>query len=287
MSHDPMSRQEVEALARDLLSAYDTGQMIALPPSARPGFDLNTAYEVESRLKDLREAAGHSAVGRKVGYANKAMWRALKLETLVWAHMYDDTVHYNDSNSATLAVAHARSWRIEPEIVFGLKLPATSIASNVAGFAGAADAASALAAVDWLAAGFEIIDCPFHDWKFQPGDFVASFGLHAALVIGEKIHVQPDHIAELVDELAQFKVRVSKSGEFVEEGSGRNSLKNPALCLGELGAAIARRFPSHPLSAGEIVSSGTLTAGHAASTGDLWTAEFQGISLPSLALRLT
>ncbi len=65
-----------------------------VPPSERPGFDLNTAYEVEARLKQFREGRGHRAVGRKVGYANKAMWRVLKLETLVWAHMYDDTVHY-------------------------------------------------------------------------------------------------------------------------------------------------------------------------------------------------
>jgi hypothetical protein len=50
MSHDPMPHQEVEALARELLSARDTGQMIAVPPSARPGFDLNTAYEIEAIL---------------------------------------------------------------------------------------------------------------------------------------------------------------------------------------------------------------------------------------------
>jgi len=281
MSNDPIPHQEVEALARELLSAYDTGQMIAVPPSARPGFDLNTAYEMETILQRLREAAGHRAVGRKVGYANKAMWRALKLETLVWAHMYDDTVHHAPNNSATLSVAHPRSLKIEPEIVFGFKQPVKRDGPNVA------DAASVLASVDWLAAGFEIIDCPFPDWKFQPGDFVASFGLHAGLVIGEKIQVQPDLIAKLVDELAQLKVRISRNGEFVEEGSGRNSLRSPALCLAELGAAIARRFPSHPLSAGEMVSTGTLTAGHATSKGDLWTAEFQGISLPSLTLRLT
>jgi 2-keto-4-pentenoate hydratase len=280
MSHAPMSQQEIEALARELLSAYDTGQMIAVPPSARPGFDLNAAYAVEAILQQLRAAAGHRTVGRKVGYANKAMWRALKLETLVWAHMYDDTVHYGPGNSATLTVAHPRSLKIEPEIVFGLKQPVTGDAPN------AADAAATLASVDWLAAGFEIIDCPFPDWKFQPGDFVASFGLHAALVIGEKVHVQPDLIAKLADELAQFKVRMSRNGEFVEEGSGRNSLKNPALCLAELGAAIANRFPAHPLTAGEIISSGTLTAGHPTSAGGLWTANFEGICLPSLTLRL-
>ena len=274
---DLMSHNDVEALARELLSASETGQMVDAPPSERPGFDLNTAYEVETTLKQFREAAGHRAVGRKVGYANKAMWRVLKLETLVWAHMYDDTVHYAETNSATLSFPHPRSLKIEPEIIFGLKAPVTGESS---------DAAAALASSDWLALGFEIIDCPFPDWKFQPSDFVASFGLHAALVVGERIQVRPDLIATLVDELPRFKVRMSKSGEIVEEGSGRNSLKSPALCLAELGAAITRRFPSHPLSAGEIVSSGTLTAGHLTGKGDLWTAEVEGIFLPALALRL-
>jgi len=273
-----MSHNEAETLARELLSAYETGQMIAVPPSARPGFDLNTAYEVEASLKQFREASGHKAVGRKVGYANKAMWRVLKLETLVWAHMYDDTVQHSDSNSATLTLAYPRSLKIEPEIVFGLKQPI--IAEGL-------DATAALASTEWLALGFEIIDCPFPEWKFQPSDFVASFGLHAALVIGERMQVRPDLIGTLVDELPRFKVRMSKSGEFVEEGCGRDSLRSPALCLAELGAAIMRRFPTQPLSAGEIVSSGTLTSGHLTNRGDLWTAEVEGVPLPPLSLRLT
>jgi 2-keto-4-pentenoate hydratase len=278
MTADTTSHNEAESLARELMSAYETGQMVPVVPSTRPGFDLNTAYEVEVTLKQLREAAGHRAVGRKVGYANKAMWRVLKLETLVWAHMYDDTVHYSDNNSAALTLAHCRSLKVEPEIVFGLKQPVTGEAS---------DAAGALASADWLAIGFEIIDCPFPEWTFQPSDFVASFGLHAALVIGERIQVRPELIANLVNQLPQFKVRVSKHGEFVDEGSGRNSLRSPALCLAELGAAIARRFPNQPLSAGEIVSSGTLTAGHTAGDGDVWTVEVEGLTLPPLTLTLS
>jgi 2-keto-4-pentenoate hydratase len=273
-----MSHNEVESLARELLTAHETDQMVQLLPSARPGFDLNTAYEVETALKRFRELAGHRAVGRKVGYANKAVWRVLKLETLVWAHMYDDTVQQSDSNSATLAVAHSRSLKIEPEIVFGLK---QAIVTE------GLDATAALESAEWLAMGFEIIDCPFPDWRFQPSDFVASFGLHAALVIGERVQVRTDSSATLVDQLARFKVRMSKNGEFVEEGSGRNCLKSPALCLAELGAAILRRFPDQPLRAGEIISSGTLTAGHPTDRGDLWTAEVEGLPLPSLTLRLT
>jgi 2-oxo-3-hexenedioate decarboxylase len=274
-----MTPNEVESLARELLSAYETGQMVTVPPSERPGFDLDAAYAVEAELKKFREAGGHRAAGRKVGYANKAMWRILKLETLVWAHMYDDTVHYSDGNSASLSIAHPRSLKIEPEIVFGLKEPAMA--------AGAPDAAAALGSVEWLAIGFEIIDCPFPEWKFQPSDFVASFGLHAAVVVGEKMAVRAEAIASLAVELSRFKVRMLRNGEFVEEGSGRNALKNPALCLAELGAAVARRFPGEPLSAGEIISSGTLTAGHATSKGDEWAVKIEGLPLGPLTLRLT
>lgn len=267
----------VEALAQELLSAAESGQMVAVTPSSRPGFDLETAYAVETTLRRAHESRGHKAVGRKVGYANKAMWRVFKLETLVWAHMYDDTVHYADRNSATLTLKHPRSLKIEPEIVFGLKQPIVTPGL---------DAAAALEHTDWLALGFEIIDCPFQGWQFQPSDFVASFGLHAALVVGEKMHVQPDMIATLVEELPRFTVRMSRNGEFVDEGSGKNSLRSPALCLAELGGAVLKRFPGEPLRAGEIISSGTLTAGHATEKGDHWTAEVQGLALPSLTLHL-
>lgn len=275
---DNNNTNEIESLAHELLSADETGRMISVLPSARPGFDLNTAYAVEAALKRIRESGGHRAVGRKVGYANKAMWRVLKLETLVWAHMYDDTVHDSDHNVATLTLAHHRSLKIEPEIVFGLKQPIVSEGL---------DAAAALESTDWLALGFEIIDCPFPGWQFQPSDFVASYGLHAALVVGEKTHLQPELIAKLVEELPRFTVRMSRNGAFVEEGSGRNSLRSPALCLAELGGAILRRFPDQLLSAGEIISSGTLTAGHVTERGDRWTAEVKGLALPPLTLHLT
>src|SRR6201981_388004 len=137
-----LSPKEVEGIARELLTAYETAQMVSLPPSGRPGFGLDTAYQVEAALKKFREAAGHRAVGRKVGYANKAMWRILKLETLVWAHMYDATVHYSDRNSAVLSVAHPRSLTMHPEIVFGVKESITT--------ENPPDAAAPLAPTDWL-----------------------------------------------------------------------------------------------------------------------------------------
>jgi 2-keto-4-pentenoate hydratase len=272
-----MSQQDIDALAKELLSAYEAGRMIPLPPSARPGFDLDMAYAVEAAIIRLREAEGAKAIGRKVGYANKAMWRLLKLDTMVWGHMYDDTVHDSENNSSSLSLPNARSLKIEPEIVFGLKRTITTPSL---------DAAAALESTEWLALGFEVIDCPFPGWQFQPGDFVASLGLHAALVVGAKIPVRPESIAQLVDDLPRCKVRMIKNGGFIEEGSGKNSLRSPALCLAELGTAVLKRYPREPLAAGEIISTGTLTAGHLMERGDIWTAEVTGLTAPSLTLRL-
>ena len=91
--------------------------------------------------------------------------------------------------------------RIEPEIVFKLKRP----------FAGG-DPAAALEAVEWLALGFELIDCVYADWKFQPADFLAAYGLHAGLVVGEPRPVAPAEIPALVDALATFTVALTKNG---------------------------------------------------------------------------
>ena len=272
-----MEQSQIDALARELMLAYETGQGVATLPSARPGFDLDAAYAVESMLKQSREAGGARAVGRKVGYANKAVWRVFKLQTLLWGHMYDDTVHYSEGNTASQSIAHPHSLKVEPEIMFGMKKAIT-----VEGL----DAAAALQSCDWLAIGFEIIDCPFPDWKFTPSDFVAYFGLHVGLVVGERVSITSEILPTLLENLPRFKVRVSKHGEFVEEGSGKNCLGSPAACLAELGTAILRRFPNEPLSAGEVVSSGTLTAGHLATKGDVWTVEVEGLPLPALTLKI-
>src|SRR4051794_31236447 len=219
-----------KALAQELTDAYAAKTIVPAPSSREGGIDLDTAYAVEAAIAQARRAAGHQGAGWKVGYANKAMWRALKLDTLVWAHVYDDTVRYADWNDATLSIASMVAPKIEPEIV--LKLAQTP-ASN--------DPIAVLEATEWYALGFEIIDCVFPEWKFQPADFVAARGLHAALVVGEPVYVEPGDIAQLVNDMAAFTIRLLKNNEMVEEGAAKNALKSPLLCAGELLEAMKRR----------------------------------------------
>jgi 2-oxo-3-hexenedioate decarboxylase len=269
MSTDP------KALVRELTEAYARREIMPAPSTRDAGFDLTTAYAVEGEFAHTRRAGGHQTVGWKVGYANKAMWRELKLETLAWAHLYDDTVHYADWNDATLSIGSMIAPKIEPEIVF--KMAAVPESS---------DAVAVLQATEWIALGFEVIDCVFPDWKFQPADFVAARGLHAALVIGEPVYVEElGDVTKFAEELAAFTVRLLKNNEMVEQGAAANALKSPALCAGELLEALKRRG-GETLQAGDLISTGTLTTPLPMTAGDVWIASLSGIPPSSLTLRV-
>jgi 2-keto-4-pentenoate hydratase len=268
---------DADALAAELVAACDRGLHVKVPPTTRdPSFNLDAAYAVEAAVVRRRRAEGWRPVGLKVGYANRALWRLLRLTTLVWAHVYDRTVHPAADNRAHHALTHRVQPRLEPEIVFKLR---------DAPPAGAADAATSLAAVEWIALGFEVNDCVFLDWKYQPADFVAAFGFHTALIIGTPIAVTPERLPALVDALARFAVRLSRDGTLVEEGSARNVLKSPALCLAELATAVAARPGTGAFGPGALVSTGTLTASQPVGVGETWTAEVDDVlGLPALTV---
>lgn len=265
----------IAEIANELTGAWTSATSIQPLSSRYPDFDLSVACAVEARLRRQRVDSGRTVVGWKVGYANKAMWRVMKLETLVWASMYDDTVHESASFPSLSLHGFFPAPRIEPEIVFKLRRDAPA----------GLDAAGALACVEWMALGFEIIDCPFPGWQFKPADFVAAFGLHRALVIGAQRPLDAASIHALVDRLAAFTVRLSRNGELMEEGAGRNSLRSPALCLAELAGAAATRQPEPtPLKAGEMISTGTLVGPQTVSPGESWSVAPEGLPIAGLTL---
>ena len=71
----------MDGIASRVRGAYARRAVIAPPSSADPAFDLAAAYAVQRELVNDRRASGAHIVGVKVGYANRALWRALKLQT--------------------------------------------------------------------------------------------------------------------------------------------------------------------------------------------------------------
>jgi 2-keto-4-pentenoate hydratase len=272
-----MTTIDPRALAHELAAAYADCRTDVTPPSSIDSrFNLDTAYTVQAAVTRLRRSEGRTTVGWKVGYANQALWPALKLDTLAWAPMYDNTVQYAEEGQASLSKSGRCSPQIEPEVVVKLKAPIES-----------SEPAAVLESVEWLAIGFEIKDCVYTDWKFQPADFVASFGLHSALIVGEPCAVQSADIAGLTEQLAKFRIQLRRNNRIVEERSGRHALRSPAFVVAELAAAMSRRPGDEQLKAGDLISTGTLTSSQPIAAGQTWHAIVDGIDLPPLKVHVT
>ena len=267
---------DTQAIAQELVDAYATGEMLDAPLSSRPGFDLAAAYAVEAELARRRRAAGRTVVGRKIAFANETAWRKFNLQTVAWGSMYDDTVQ-RASETDTTPVPFTYAPKLEPEIVFKVKQPITDRFD---------DPAAVLRSVEWLSLGYEIIDCPFPEWTFQPSDLVGAFGFHAGLVLGAPTAVTAANAASLAAQLATFRLKLFKNDTFVEEGGGQNVLKNPALALGEFAAALSRSPWAEPLRAGELVTTGSLTTPMLIAPGDTWRAEPDGLPVAALTMKL-
>jgi 2-oxo-3-hexenedioate decarboxylase len=236
-----------------LLAARDNASL--LDP---PGLDMPRAYEVGARLREALVARGYRMVGRKIGFTNEAIWPNLGLNEPIWAPIYEQTVRFRDGRHS---LAGAIGPRIELEVV--LELTAVSPLR-----------------IGWVALGFEIVQCHYPDWTFTCADAVADFGLHRALHIGE-----PMRDAEGLDGLS---VSLTRDGEEVARGEGRDVLGGPVRALGCLARILEHQTDEPPLSAGEIVTTGTMTGALPIAVGERWEAEvLRGPSLTRLALEIT
>lgn len=113
-------------------------------------------------------------------------------------------------------------------------------------------------------------------------DIVAQI---AALLLGEP--VPPARLA--VDPAAaieDFSLRLDGDGRACETGRGANVLGSPLRALAHLVDLLAWQSDGPPLRAGDIVSTGTVTAAYTAGAGQRWQTTLRGVRLPGLSLEL-
>jgi 2-oxo-3-hexenedioate decarboxylase len=273
------SEAAIQQLAAHLLAAYDDGRLIERP-TVHGELDLGDAYRVGASLTALRRARGERTVGRKIGFTNRALWPAYGVDRPLWAHVYEGTVRYARNGAAKVALAGMVAPRIEPEIVLGIGSPIDPATTDLA------DPIAILRHVAWIAAGFEIVDCHFAGWQFTSAECAADFGLHARLIIGEQTPCDPQRLDALEDAVRTCRLTLSCDGELREVGVGANALGSPALALGYLAATLAAQG-AEPVAAGEVVTTGTLTAALPIAPGATWRSQLEGIALAPLSVTLT
>jgi 2-oxo-3-hexenedioate decarboxylase len=265
----------VSAAADQILGALSSGRSI--PPLSNADTDLNArqAYAVAGEIHRRRLNQGWRPVGRKIGFTNRTIWAEYGVYSPMWGYMYESTVTIASQARATLSIGHLLEPRIEPEIVLHFARPP----------APDADEAEILACLDWIAHGFEIVQSVYPGWKFQAADTMAAFGLHGALVVGPRVPVST--ISDAMSRLRTFTIRLAKNGVEQATGGGANVLDTPLLACAFLLRTLTEFPGTEPLAAGEIVTTGTLTAAKPVFAGETWSTTLSGIELPGMTLDLT
>jgi 2-oxo-3-hexenedioate decarboxylase len=243
----------------------------------RPDFTLTEAYQVARRLLATREQSGWRRVGCKLGFTNRTIHAEYGVYAPVFGYMYDRTVSQAQERegrwTATLSLKGLVQPRIEPEIAFKLRRPPPINA----------DAEALLGSVEWLAHGFEVVQCHFPEWRFSASDTVADGGLHGRYIVGPAVSIDADAEA-LAKALQTFRVSLQKDGSTVAEGGGELVLGSPLNALGHL-VALLETLPEHPpLEAGELITTGTLTAALPVAPGETWSTRIEGLDLPGLSV---
>lgn len=269
-------RADLHDIASRLIAAYDGATLLPPITQDKPDFSVADAYAVLAEIENRRRNQGWQSIGRKIGFTNRTIWPRYGVYQPMWAHVWTRTVHFAEGGQATLPLRGLVQPRIEPEVVFKLKgpVPATG------------DAAALLAAVEWMAPGFEIVQSHFPDWKFKAPDCAAAFGLHGALVVGAPVAVTDANRAAVASALPVCQVTLTRGDSVVDRGVGSNVLDSPALALGHLVRLLADQPQAPALSAGEIVTTGTITDAWPVEPGQTWASDYGTLGIAGMTLRL-
>jgi 2-keto-4-pentenoate hydratase len=265
----------LQAIAAEAFAALrDTSQV---PPfSARSaGLSVEDAYRVTPLVRQMYEAEGARAAGRKIGFTNRTIWSQYGVYAPIWGHVFDRSVRALADVEA-LPLKPFSEPRIEPEIVFGLgNAPSADM-----------DETALSECIAWVALGFEIVQSIFPGWKFEASDTIAANGVHGALLIGPR-HPFAPRAAEWRQALEAFEIDLCCDGRLIDRGEAKNVLGGPLSALRHLTGLLASDPLNPPLASGEIVSTGTLTKAMPISPGESWTAKPAGIKLDPIELRFT
>ena len=270
-----LSEHELDAIARRIKAAQDEIRQIEPITRAENDFDLSDAYAVADRIHRARCSAGAVPLGRKIGFTNSNIWPTYGVSAPIWGYLYDTTVVHAREGCAVCGLASFTEPKIEPEIVLHF-----SKAPPAGG-----DLLAILDCVDWAAHAFEIVQSHYPGWKFRAADTVADSALHGALVVGEPLLVDELGVNP-IETLESCSVDLSSGGEVLESGRGSNVLGGPLQAVAHLIAALAEQPHYPPLRAGEMVTTGTLTAARTVQPGERWTTGFAGIPLRGLSVDL-
>lgn len=218
---------------------------------------IDDAYAISLDFLARRLKDGERVVGKKIGVTSKAVQDMLGVHQpdfgflTDWMHVEGDI----DVDAKALIAPRA-----EAEIAFILK-------EGLNGPGVTAD--QVIAATEFIAPCFEIVDSRIKDWKIGIVDTVADNASCGVFILGE---ARADPRAH---DLPSLHVTVTKNGAPLSEGYGSAVQGDPAQAVAWLANTLGAYGVT--LDAGDIILSGSLVPLEPAAKGDVFEMTLHGV----------
>jgi 2-oxopent-4-enoate/cis-2-oxohex-4-enoate hydratase len=235
-----MDAHLIEALGDELFTALRTRQTLAPLTQRHPAISLDNAYRISLRFLQRREQLGEQLIGKKIGVTSRAVQDMLNVHQPDFGFL-TDSMQVADGSDVSFAAYNLIQPRAEGEIAFilGEDLQGPGITAE-----------DVLAASQWVAPCFEIVDSRIDNWQIRIQDTVADNASCGVFALGSQ-RINPREL-----DLAQVELQLLKNGQPAGRGLGSAVQGHPceavawlANTLGEFGI---------PFRKGEIILSGAL-----------------------------
>ncbi|MEV4057320.1 fumarylacetoacetate hydrolase family protein [Amycolatopsis sp. NPDC049688] len=226
-----------------------------------PDLDLETAYAIQDEALRQRRARGETLVGVKLGLTSRAKQQRMGIDSPLLAWLTDAMVL-----PAGVPVPSLIHPRAEPELVFvlGRRLAGPGVT-----------AATALAAVDRVYGGIEVIDSRYEDYRFTLPDAVADNGSSAYFSVGP-VGLPPASL-----DLSLEATLLEVDGQIVDTATGAAVQGHPAEALALAANTLAARGLA--LEPGWLVLTGGMTDAVPLRRGSRVAAHFSHLGSLTLA----
>ncbi len=257
------------------LDAKDNRTLITPPSHHDNTFGLDEGYQVYAGLDKRFRERGYQVVGRKIGFTNQALWEEFDIHTPIWAYIYDQTCQIADTGQATVNLDQMLTPRLEPELVLKVNDRIQEVDNHPEAL---------IEAIDWVAIGFELVECHYANWEFSVADALADGVLHCKLIVGPQLKLDVASKQQVREQLESCSVQLYRDSELIASGFGRNALGSPLKALAYLRRVLDSQSWAEPLQGGELITTGSLTSVPFIQPGEAWSVEVSGLDVQPLLM---
>ena len=255
--------EKIKSAAERLLNA-EANHTVCEPIRDLIGIeDLDSAYAIQELISNRKIEQGARIVGRKIGLTSHAIQTQLGVNQPDFGALWADR---EIENGGFISVKEMMQPKAETEVafVFGKDLTNKKLSTI-----------DIINAIDYALISIEIVGSRIKDWNIKITDTIADNASASHWVVGHN----PVLLSKV--NLLNCKMQMTKNGELVSEGVGKNCLGSPINATRWLANKMADI--GQPLKRGDLILSGALGPMVNVVAGDIIAATIEGLGSVSLS----